>query len=120
MEGAGSAAHRRWDTSSSSQYSFRTSVSSAAEITGGDEMEARPPAPPVDNRVFVAVPEDVKHGKSTLMWALENLAKDGSGSGVVIAHVHCPAQMIPMSKTSLIPALFGRFSDEFVAMNLKF
>ncbi|XP_066319052.1 U-box domain-containing protein 33-like [Miscanthus floridulus] len=96
MEGAGSAAHRRWDTSSSSQYSFRTSVSSAAEITGGDEMEARPPAPPVDNRVFVAVPEDVKHGKSTLLWALENLAKDGSGSGVVIAHVHCPAQMIPM------------------------
>ena len=119
MEGAGSAAHRRWGTSSSSQYSFRTSVSSAAEITGGDEMEARPPAPPVDNRVFVAVPEDVKHGKSTLLWALENLAKDGSGSGVVIAHVHCPAQMIPMSKTSLIPAPFGRFSDEFVSMNLN-
>jgi GTPase len=114
MEGAGSAAHRRWDTSSSSQYSFRTSVSSAAEITGGDEMEAKPPAPPMESRVFVAVREDVKHGKSTLLWALENLAKDGSG--IVIAHVHCPAQMIPMSKTSLIPALFlfVRFSDEFV------
>jgi len=78
-------------------------VSSAAEITGGDEiMDAILPAPPVENRVFVAVPEDVKHGKNTLLWALENLAKDGSGSGVVIAHVHCPAQMIPMSKASLI------------------
>ncbi|KAL6634887.1 hypothetical protein ACP70R_027558 [Stipagrostis hirtigluma subsp. patula] len=88
MEGAGvgGAGHRRWDTSS--QYSFRTSVSSAADIVGGGEVEE------VENRVFVAVPEDVRHGKSTLLWALENLAKDGAG--VAIAHVHCPAQTIPM------------------------
>ncbi|XP_062222517.1 U-box domain-containing protein 33-like [Phragmites australis] len=84
MEGAGGAAHRRWDTSS--QYSFRTSVSSHGEVE-----EASPP--PVE-RVFVAVPEDIRHGKSTMLWAVENLAKDGAG--VVIAHVHCPAQMIPM------------------------
>ncbi|GJM86384.1 hypothetical protein PR202_ga02238 [Eleusine coracana subsp. coracana] len=88
MEGDGGAAFRRWDTLS--QYSFRTSVSSVADIGGEDEAIS----PPVDDRVFVAVPEEVKHGKSTLLWALENLAKDGAS--VVIAHVHCPAKMIPM------------------------
>ncbi|CAO2046921.1 unnamed protein product [Urochloa humidicola] len=95
MEGA---AHRRWDTSSLSQYSFRTSVSSAADITGGgdDEVEEASP-PPVEDRVFVAVPEELRHGKSTLLWALENLAEDAAcGVVIVIAHVHCPAQMIPM------------------------
>lgn len=114
MDGAGVAAYRR-DTSSSSQYSFRTSVSSATDIIAGDEIEeARPPL--VEDRVFVAVPEGVRHGKNTLLWALENLANDGAG--IVIAHVHCPAQMIPMSKFS---PLFVRFSDEFqlVSMNLK-
>ncbi|KAL6911794.1 hypothetical protein ACP4OV_000599 [Aristida adscensionis] len=85
--GAGAAAHRPWDTSS--QYSFRTSVSSAADLGGGGaEVEE------VESRVFVAVPEEVKHGKSTLLWSLENLAKDGAG--VAIAHVHCPPQKIPM------------------------
>jgi len=110
MQSPGGAAPRRWDTSSSSQYSFRTSVSSAADITAGDEVEEASP-PPVEGRVFVAVPEEVRHGKSTLLWALESLAKDGAG--VVIAHVHCPAQMIPMSKLSLILVLFGRLPDEF-------
>ncbi|TVU28820.1 hypothetical protein EJB05_20355 [Eragrostis curvula] len=90
MDGAGGAALNRWDTSS--QYSFRTSVTSAADIDGSEVEEASPR--PVEDRVFVAVPEDVRHGKSTLLWALENLAKDGAR--VVIAHVHCPAQMIPM------------------------
>ncbi|CAN6238911.1 unnamed protein product [Urochloa humidicola] len=91
MEG-GAAAHRRSSTSSRSQYSFRTSVSSLSEV---EEVEEPSPPPPVeDDRVFVAVPEDVKHGKSTLLWALENPAK--GCAGVVIAHVHCPAQMIPM------------------------
>ncbi|CAL4967846.1 unnamed protein product [Urochloa decumbens] len=95
MEGAaGGAAHRRRDTSFLSQYSFRTSVSSAADITGGDEVEEASP-PPVENRVFVAVREELRHGKSTLLWALENLTEDAA-AGVVIAHVHCPAQMIPM------------------------
>ncbi|XBI47668.1 U-box domain-containing protein 33-like [Triticum dicoccoides] len=89
-------AHRRWDTSGSgSRYSFRTSVSSLADIGGeivevdqaGGELEAA-------DRVFVAVPGEVKHGKSALQWALQNLAKDGAQ--VVVAHVHRPAQMIPM------------------------
>ncbi|WVZ74298.1 hypothetical protein U9M48_022499 [Paspalum notatum var. saurae] len=97
MEIAGGAAYRRWDTSLSSQYSFMTSVSSAADIisVAGDEVEEASPSPVAD-RVFVAVPEEFKYGKNTLLWALENLAKDGGAVVVVIVHVHCPAQMIPM------------------------
>jgi hypothetical protein len=102
MEGAGGAALRGWD-------SFRTSVSTAADIddSATEDVEETTQTSPrlVDDRVFVAVPEDVRHGKSTLLWALENLAKDGAR--VVIAHVHCPAQMIPMSKTPSPLQLFG-------------
>ncbi|KQK00721.1 hypothetical protein BRADI_3g51397v3 [Brachypodium distachyon] len=99
--GAGGAVYRRWDTSGSgSRYSFRTSVSSLAEMDGevveeetlvNQQAEA---AGAEDDRVFVAVPQEVKHGKSALLWALQNLAKDGAR--VVLAHVHCPSQMIPM------------------------
>jgi len=39
--------------------------------------------------VFIAVPEEVGDGRSTLLWALHNLVRDGSK--VVIAHVHSPA-----------------------------
>ena len=39
-------------------------------------------------------PEELKHGKSNLLWALQNLARDASRSRIVIAHVHVPAQMI--------------------------
>ncbi|XP_006647651.2 U-box domain-containing protein 33-like isoform X1 [Oryza brachyantha] len=96
MDGAVQAAHRRCDTlGSGSQYSFRTSVSSVAEIPSEVEEVSPPPPPPAEeDKVFVAVAADVKHGKSTLQWALQNLAKDGAK--VVIAHVHSPAQMIPM------------------------
>jgi hypothetical protein len=99
------ATYRRWDTSGSSQYSFRTSVSSTADIGGeivevsqaGGEVEEASQA--AEDKVFVAVDEEFKRGKSALQWALQNLAKDGTQ--VVVAHVHRPAQMIPMSKPSL-------------------
>ncbi|KAJ1280322.1 hypothetical protein BS78_04G223200 [Paspalum vaginatum] len=94
MESAAAVAYRRWDTSLSSQYSFRTSVSSAGDIISVAGEEVSPT--PVEDRVFVAVPEELKYGKNTLLWALENLANDGDAVVVVIAHVHCPAQMIPM------------------------
>uniref|UniRef100_A0A0E0GAV4 RING-type E3 ubiquitin transferase n=1 Tax=Oryza nivara TaxID=4536 RepID=A0A0E0GAV4_ORYNI len=99
MDGVGLGVHRRWDTSGSgSQYSFRTSVSSVAEISTEVGVEVSPPpaaaAAAAADKVFVAVAADVKYGKSALQWALQNLAKDGAK--VVIAHVHCPAQMIPM------------------------
>ena len=109
MDGVGLGVHRRWDTSGSgSQYSFRTSVSSVAEISTEVGVEVSPPPPAAAaaaaDKVFVAVAADVKYGKSALQWALQNLAKDGAK--VVIAHVHCPAQMIPMSKPPVLNHLF--------------
>jgi hypothetical protein len=104
---ASGAAHRRWETSGrSSQYSLRMSASSDADIghdiveasnAGGEAVEEARQA--AGGKVFVAVSEEVKRGKSAMVWALQNLAKDGAQ--FVIAHVHCPAQMIPMSKPSL-------------------
>ncbi|KAL6903842.1 hypothetical protein ACP4OV_004655 [Aristida adscensionis] len=51
--------------------------------------------------VFVAVPQELKHRKSTLLWALQHLGKNSANFKIVIAHVHSPAQMI----TSSFPAL---------------
>jgi hypothetical protein len=68
---------------------------------GGEAAEEARQA--AGGKVFVAVSEEVKRGKSAMVWALQNLAKDGAQ--FVIAHVHCPAQMIPMSK----PSVFGLF-----------
>ncbi|CAL5025998.1 unnamed protein product [Urochloa decumbens] len=78
----------------SAHHSFRT----AASRYGGNTGEAAE-SPPiiVEDKIFVAVPEEFKHGKSTLLWALQNLAKDSSRSSrIVIAHVHTPAEMITM------------------------
>ncbi|RCV07678.1 hypothetical protein SETIT_1G264500v2 [Setaria italica] len=46
--------------------------------------------PAAVDKVFVAVDEE--HGRGTLLWALQNLAKEGAM--IVIVHVHCPAQTI--------------------------
>ncbi|KAK3157072.1 hypothetical protein QOZ80_2AG0115760 [Eleusine coracana subsp. coracana] len=51
---------------------------------GGGEREPE--------KVFVAVPEQYKHGKSVLAWALRHAA----AVVVVLMHIHVPAQMIPM------------------------
>ncbi|CAL4886200.1 unnamed protein product [Urochloa decumbens] len=49
--------------------------------------------PVVGDRVFVAVDEE--NGSSALLWALRNLAMEGTM--VAVAHVHCPAQSIPVN-----------------------
>jgi hypothetical protein len=54
---------------------------------------------PDDDKVFVAVPEDVGDGRSTLLWALHNVV--GDGSKLVIVHVHSPARAIATSKLSI-------------------
>jgi hypothetical protein len=79
-------------------------VSSLADIGGeiveashsDDELVVEEASQAAEDKVFVAVAEELKRGKSALQWALQNLATDGAQ--VVVAHVHCPAQMIPMSK----------------------
>ncbi|CAN6288856.1 unnamed protein product [Urochloa humidicola] len=50
-----------------------------------------------EEKVFVAVPGRGQHksGRSLLAWALRHVAAV-AGAAVVVAHVHVPAQMIPM------------------------
>ncbi|TVU02912.1 hypothetical protein EJB05_51563 [Eragrostis curvula] len=50
---------------------------------------------PEQEKVFVAVPEQHKNGRSVIAWALRHAAAV-HGAVVVVAHVHAPAQMIPM------------------------
>ena len=66
-------------------------TSSAGSLAVADELDEQqsPPAGGGSMMVFVAVPEEVSDGMSTLLWALHNLVRDGSK--VVIAHVHSPA-----------------------------
>ncbi|XP_052134522.1 U-box domain-containing protein 33-like [Oryza glaberrima] len=84
-----------WETASA-----RSGVSSSS--SGRATAAAAAPAP--ENKVFVALPAQHKSGRSTLAWALRHvadLAPAAIGGGgevvVVVAHVHSPAQMIPMS-----------------------
>ncbi|KAL6651189.1 hypothetical protein ACP70R_010114 [Stipagrostis hirtigluma subsp. patula] len=72
--------------------SFRTAASRFTNHDAGVATES----PPVEDKIFLAVPQELKHGKSTLLWALQNLAKHSPNSKIVIAHVHSPAQMITM------------------------
>ncbi|KAF3321201.1 U-box domain-containing protein 33-like isoform X1 [Carex littledalei] len=50
----------------------------------------------VEEKVYVALPERFKDGKSTLSWVLNHFSKDVK---IIITHVHIPAQMIPMMGT---------------------
>ncbi|CAM0944663.1 unnamed protein product [Alopecurus aequalis] len=59
--------------------------------TLGDELFEQSSAAEKDD-VFVAVTEDISNAMSTLLWAMENLAKDGSR--VVIVRVHSPTPAI--------------------------
>nr|AAK43512.1 putative receptor kinase [Oryza sativa Japonica Group] len=84
-----------WETASA-----RSGVSSSS--SGRATAAAAAPAP--ENKVFVALPAQHKSGRSTLAWALRHVAElapaaiGGGGEVVVVAaHVHSPAQMIPMS-----------------------
>lgn len=85
MENAGTG--RGQTPESTHQHTLRTAVSNTREAVESPPL-------PVDDKIFVAVPEELKHGKSNLLWALHNLARDASRSRIAIAHVHVPAQMI--------------------------
>nr|CAD1844761.1 unnamed protein product [Ananas comosus var. bracteatus] len=54
----------------------------------------------VEARVYVAVPESFREGRSILAWALKNVANNAK---VFITHVHIPPQMIPILGT-MFPA----------------
>ncbi|KAF3340257.1 U-box domain-containing protein 33-like protein [Carex littledalei] len=54
----------------------------ATDQRGGGEEE----------KVYVAVTEDFKAGKSTLVWAIQNLHRDAK---IVLVHVNVPSQTVP-------------------------
>jgi len=91
MEG-GVGEHETWEPLWSALCSLATSSAGSLQ----DELDERSPAAAAEHKVFVAVPEEVSDGRSTLLWALHNLVRDGSK--VVIAHVHSPAAAITQSK----------------------
>lgn len=64
--------------------------------------DAESPPLAVDDKIFVAVPEELKHGKSNLLWALHNLARDASSSRIAIAHVHVPCSLYENAGDTLL------------------
>ncbi|XP_021315365.1 uncharacterized protein LOC110434876 [Sorghum bicolor] len=91
MEAAGVGEHETWEPL------FWTARCSPATSSAGsvqDELDDRSAA--AEHKVFVAVPEEVSDGRSTLLWALHNLVREGSE--IVIAHVHSPVPAIAQSK----------------------
>ncbi|KAK1695787.1 hypothetical protein QYE76_012484 [Lolium multiflorum] len=91
MEPVWETASERSGVDSLSSAGGTTATEAPEEDAGGEEVV----------KVFVAVPEQHKNGKSTLAWALRHLAalaSDGNAGAVVVvvAHVHAPAQMIPV------------------------
>ncbi|CAL9100940.1 unnamed protein product [Musa acuminata var. zebrina] len=57
------------------------------------EIEEEAPAMEEEDMVYVAVPAEYKAGKSAFFWAIQNTSRD---QPIVLAHVHTPAQLIPM------------------------
>uniref|UniRef100_A0A453P7T6 RING-type E3 ubiquitin transferase n=2 Tax=Aegilops tauschii subsp. strangulata TaxID=200361 RepID=A0A453P7T6_AEGTS len=80
------AAIERDDGDDETFWSAQCSLSSST----GDERDEQQSSPGAEGTVFVALADDVNEGTSTLLWAMKNLAKDGSR--VVIAHVRSPTR----------------------------
>ncbi|XP_044951830.1 U-box domain-containing protein 33-like isoform X2 [Hordeum vulgare subsp. vulgare] len=71
----------------SDRETFWSAQRSLSSSTTGDEPDGQS-YPGAEGTVFVALADDANEGVSTLLWAMKNLAKDGSR--VVIAHVRSP------------------------------
>lgn len=93
---AAAAAMDAWENGcgGADSYSSSTTVTGGATAEIFDEQAAA--GEETETEVFVAVPEQHKSGKSLLAWAIRHVGAV-AGAAVVVAHVHAPAQMIPMS-----------------------
>ncbi|CAL5089463.1 unnamed protein product [Urochloa decumbens] len=66
----------------------------------------------VGGRLFVIVPKDFKHGKSTLHWVLQNVAKNGDR--LVIVHSHgCHEQTSPEDSVEELHAYYVAMCREW-------
>nr|CAB3447465.1 unnamed protein product [Digitaria exilis] len=79
--------HETWEQ----MWSARASLATSSPDSMADEQISQL-ADAAEDKVFVAVAEEVSDGRSAVLWALHNLV--GDGSKVVIAHVHSPARAI--------------------------
>lgn len=100
-----------WDNGGAGSFSSSTGGAPTAEIfeeqAAGGEAEEREDGEG-EEKVFVAVPAQHKSGRTLLAWALRHVAAV-AGAAVVVAHVHVPAQMIPMSTCSrFVSSLLAR------------
>ncbi|KAJ1702342.1 hypothetical protein LUZ63_002121 [Rhynchospora breviuscula] len=69
-------------------------ASTMREIEEGSAAAAQSSAD--EEKVYVAVSDDIKEGKSTLTWAIQNFHRDAK---IVVTHVYIPAQTIPFMGT---------------------
>nr|CAB3450618.1 unnamed protein product [Digitaria exilis] len=79
--------HETWEQ----LWSARASLATSSASSMADEQISQL-ADAVEDKVFVAVAEEVSDGRSAVLWAMHNLV--GDGSKVVIAHVHSAARAI--------------------------
>ncbi|KAL6906438.1 hypothetical protein ACP4OV_004039 [Aristida adscensionis] len=91
------------DSSGADSFSSGTGGAAVGMSSSSSSAEAAAPGGDDENemKVFVALPEQHKSGRHTLAWALRHVAAAATAAGaaaavVVAAHVHAPAQMIPM------------------------
>lgn len=68
------------------------------------EIEEEAPAMEEEDVIYVAVPAEYKAGKSAFFWAIQNTSRD---QPIVLAHVHTPAQLIPMRMPPSLPLACG-------------
>ena len=85
-----------WENGGGGADSYSSSTTGGATTAEIFEEQAAAGEEETTEKVFVAVPEQHKSGKSLLAWTLRHVGAV-AGASVVVAHVHAPAQMIPMS-----------------------
>ncbi|XP_072955890.1 U-box domain-containing protein 33-like [Typha angustifolia] len=74
--------------------------SSLSAVSGSGEIIEEPGEYPMEDKVYVAVAQEFKYGKSTLTWAIEHISRDAK---IIITHVHVPAKMIPIGGAKFRP-----------------
>lgn len=77
-------------------------------ISSSREIVEEPVGVINEDTIWVAVGKDVKECLSVLRYAL----KSSRGKKICLLHVHIPAQMIPLSKSTITQSVheFSRFS----------